>query len=144
MLSRTLEVIRNRRRRPAILLVEDEPTERLAIEEALLRAGHRVVAEAQADDAADLLRNTDYPLAALITGVELGAGRSGWELASLARQFRPDIPVIYLTRYSEGAWPTNGVRGSRLIQKPSDPSKILSAVKALLKQECDGAENEPV
>jgi CheY-like chemotaxis protein len=144
MFSRALQVISNRRRPPPLLLVEDEPSERFLIEEALLKAGHRVVAEARADRAADLLRNRDYPLGALITAVELHAGQSGWELAKLARQNRPAIPVIYLTRYSEGAWGVQGVRGSRLARKPSDASQIVALINGLLRQGCGGVAESAV
>jgi DNA-binding response OmpR family regulator len=133
MLSRALEALRSRRR-TAILLVEDELTDRLAIENALSRAGHRVIPEAQPDRAADLLCDGAYPLTCLITSVELGIGRSGWELASLAREVRPDIPVIYLNRYSEGAWPTRGVLGSRLVQKPVDPQAVAARAQSLMEQ----------
>lgn len=133
MFIRHFPLIRNRGKRSAFLLVEDEPSDGLMLEELLLKAGHRVISEARVDRAADLLRDTAYPLAGLITAVELKTCQSGWELASLARQFRPDIPVIYLTRYSEQGWVAKGVPNSRLVEKPCDPAAVISAVKTLLK-----------
>jgi DNA-binding response OmpR family regulator len=126
-----------------LLLVEDEPSERLQIEEALMKAGHRVVAEDEPGRAADLLRNRDYPLAALITSVELHEGKSGWELAKLARQLRPDLAVVYLTRFSADAWAVRGVHGSRLVRKPGDPREVVSTVKAMLRDRCGGPVKTP-
>ena len=70
----------------------------------------------------------------LITAVELATGQCGWVLASLARQLRPNIPVLYLTSYSEAAWAIRGVSGSKLIQKPSEPAAVVSQVDVLLRQ----------
>jgi DNA-binding response OmpR family regulator len=121
-----------------ILLVEDEPSERLAIEGALSKAGHRVIVETDGRRAMDLIETIDYALAALITAVELHQDCSGWELARVARRLSPAIPVIYLTRFSEAAWGVHGVTGSRLFIKPTDPSQITSSVRALLKHGCGG------
>jgi DNA-binding response OmpR family regulator len=137
VLSRALQALWPRRNRSALLLVEDEPIVRLELEAALSKAGHRVIAEARADRAGEIIRDTRRPLAALITGVELDAGDCGWELANLARQFRPDIPVIYLSRFSEAAWISKGVPGSKLVHKPSDPREVGSVLTALLRQGCD-------
>ena len=53
--------------------------------------------EAQtAADALPILRS-EAPIAILLTDIQLGGDQDGLQLARIAREARPDLPIIYMT-----------------------------------------------
>ncbi len=81
-----------------VLLVEDDPTLRSLQAEVLTDLGYR---HFTAEDAPSALRilNSDRKVDLLLTDVGL-PGMNGRQLADLACQIRPDMPIVFLTGYA--------------------------------------------
>lgn len=57
---------------------------------------------------------------------------NGWQLATVARQGNPNLPVVYMTAASGEEWAAHGVPNSILLQKPFAPVQLVTAVSQLL------------
>lgn len=113
-----------------ILLVEDEAPLRRLAERALTRAGYRVAAAADAEDAAALLQ-AEAP-ALLLSDVSL-PGQDGLALARAARAARPALPVLLMSGYAEAALGTDlSAEGIGFLGKPFAPSDLVAAAGATL------------
>jgi two-component system cell cycle response regulator CpdR len=64
--------------------------------------------------------------------VNLGPGKSGWEVAKYAREIDPEIPVIYVTGHGGEEWASHGLPKSIVITKPFAAAQLLTAVSNLL------------
>lgn len=78
-----------------VLAVDDEaPLAQLVA--ALLRLrGHRVVTANSGEEALDLIRNQPFDL--VLSDLGMGAGMTGWELATEVRALHPDIAFVLAT-----------------------------------------------
>ena len=117
-----------------VLLVEDEFLLSDMIAEVLSAHGFEVHAVANAEDA--LLHLTcGAPCDILFTDINLPGGVDGAKLAELARQLRPNLPVIYasgsITKLDELA----SVPGSTFVPKPYDPEKVCTMLQRSVAQQ---------
>ena len=77
-----------------ILFVEDEPLLGVLMTEALTDKGFEVQAVSDAGQALRfLLSGADVDV--MFTDIDLGNGMDGAELAKLAREMRPTLPIVY-------------------------------------------------
>ncbi len=107
---------RRRGRGRKVMVVDDEPAVRRLVAEMLTRAGYEVVVAASGQEALDCLaRHADVAL--LITDVAM-QGIDGLDLARRARDTRPDLAVLYMTGYGEGAVVATGEQRTEMILKP--------------------------
>lgn len=85
-----------------ILIVDDEPTLRMLISDALEEGGYNVLT---AKDGANALRylESDSAVDLLITDVGLPGGMNGRQLADEARKHRPELKVLFVTGFAENA-----------------------------------------
>jgi DNA-binding NtrC family response regulator len=116
----------------AVLVVEDESMVRSLVVQVLEEAGYRVREAAEAKSALTVLES-GAPLALMVTDVGL-PGMSGKQLAQQARTLRPDLKVLYMTGYTDGALvdPDTLPPGFDLITKPFDLEDLAAKVAALL------------
>src|SRR5882672_12949376 len=77
-----------------ILLVEDEPLLGELMTEALTEKGFDVRAVSDAGGALRVLLS-GVEVDILFTDIDLGSGMDGAQLAQLAREMRPRLPVVY-------------------------------------------------
>jgi PAS domain S-box-containing protein len=102
-----------------ILVVEDDPHVRALTVRMLERLGYRVqVAE---DGPMALRRLAEHAdIALLFTDVVLPQGMNGVELARVAREQRPELPVLYTSGYTDNAVIHHGRLdpGVQLLEKP--------------------------
>lgn len=115
-----------------ILVTEDESLIQALLVDALEEAGFAVIA---ADDGGSAIRLIDAQhasLAGLVSDIRLGDGPDGWGVARRAREFRPDLPVVYTTGDSAADWAVNGVPKSVLVQKPFAAAQVVTAISTLL------------
>jgi CheY-like chemotaxis protein len=117
---------------PAILVTEDEDGIQAIIEEALTDAGFDPAIAPSGEEAVTLLRADKDQYQALVTDVNLRGRMDGWEVARHAREINPDLPVIYISGASGADWPSKGVPGSILVQKPFAPAQLVTAVSQLM------------
>jgi PAS domain S-box-containing protein len=114
----------------SVLLVEDNDHVREFAQHLLGELGYRVLSAACADDALELLETEDIDL--LFSDVVM-PGRSGVDLARLARQREPGLPVLLASGYSEEVVRLAGAE-FEIVRKPYDLSGIEAALGAALKQ----------
>jgi PAS domain S-box-containing protein len=83
-----------------ILLVEDDPRVREVVRRQLVDLGYDVVSAAGQDEGLAVIRE-DREIALLLTDVVLSKDGTGLELATRARERRPDLRVLFMSGYSE-------------------------------------------
>jgi len=126
-----------------LLLVEDEPLISLAAHDALEAGGFTLVMAEDGDQAMKVLESRHQQLSGLITDVRLGSGPSGWDVARLAREVKPDLPVVYTTGDSAHEWTAQGVPNSVMVQKPYAPAQLTTAISTLLTRADTGSHPMP-
>jgi CheY-like chemotaxis protein len=116
---------------PVILVVEDD----VLLQGLLGRIDRRcfeVVFMTSSEQAMDLLQRGEVKCSALATDITLREEMNGWQLAVVARQMEPNLPVVYMTAASRGEWPAQGVPNSILLQKRFAPAQLVTAVSQFL------------
>jgi PAS domain S-box-containing protein len=116
-----------------ILLVEDEAAVREVARRSLKAAGFTVLTAADPNHALTICQHHDVGLDLLLTDVVMPAmsGRALWESV---RQYRPDMPVLYMSGYSGTAIAQHGVlaEGTHLIEKPFNGAALVGRVRGIL------------
>ena len=113
-----------------VLLVEDNDHVREFAHHLLDELGYRVVSAASAEEALELLERETADL--LFTDVVM-PGRSGLELARLARERLPTLPVLLASGYSEEIVGTAGSE-FEIVRKPYDAKLLEAALGAALER----------
>ncbi|PPT44052.1 hybrid sensor histidine kinase/response regulator [Xanthomonas arboricola] len=85
-----------------VLLVEDETAIRVLMSEVLSEAGYRVIETAEGSAAVERLRSQET-IDLLVTDVGLTGGLNGRQVADAGRQYRPTLPVLFVTGYAATA-----------------------------------------
>ena len=109
--------------RPRVLLVEDEFLLCDMIAEALSEHGFEVYAVANAKDALRHL-TCGSPCDILLTDINLQGDIDGTTLARLARELRPDLPVVYASGSYTRLEELHAVPGAIFVAKPYNPDKL--------------------
>lgn len=116
-----------------VLVVEDESSIRVLVVELLAGLGYEVL-EASDSNTGLLLLNSNAPIDLLVTDVGLPGTVNGRQMADLGRQFRPGLPVLFMTGYAQShvlenchMQPSTGV-----LTKPFALDALLAHVNALV------------
>jgi len=118
---------------PSVLAVDDEVLVLDLLQSALEDGGFQVISALGGDEAiAALEMNRARDICAVITDVNLGRGKSGWDVGQRARELNPGLPVIYISGDSAHDWSSRGVPKSVLVQKPFATAQIVTAVAGLI------------
>jgi len=117
-----------------VLVVEDDHLIKEVVQEALSEGGFDSEVVALGEQAVALLQDKHDVYRALVTDIDLQGELSGWDVAKRARELRSDIPVVYMTGAAADQWPSHGVPGSVLLQKPFAPAQVVTAIAQLLNQ----------
>jgi DNA-binding response OmpR family regulator len=116
--------------RSRILLVEDEFLLCDMIAEALAEHGFEVHAVANAKDALRHL-TCGSPCDILLTDINLPGSIDGAALARIARELRPNLPVVYASgRYSR-IEELDAVSGAIFVPKPYNPDKLCEMLSRM-------------
>jgi PAS domain S-box-containing protein len=115
-----------------ILVVEDDSDVRAFICEALRELDYKVLEAGDAAAALELLQG-EAAVDLLLSDVIL-PGPNGRELATTARQLRPDLKVLFMTGYSRNAVVHQGrlEDGVQLIQKPVTQASLAAKIRDVL------------
>lgn len=114
-----------------VLVVEDEPAVRAIVVEILQDMGCTVIEAEDGGQGATLL-TSDARIDVLVTDIGLPV-LNGRQVATVARSVRPDIPILFMTGYSDNATITEGFRGrTRLVTKPFRPAQFAEALGGVL------------
>lgn len=116
-----------------ILLVEDEEIVRNLTRHILKDAGFRVYEAGSAEAALELLESQPIHIDFLVTDVVL-PGMNGPLLAKKLKEKQPDLPVLYISGYTENAIAHHGVvdEGVELLQKPFTPKALVQRILAIM------------
>lgn len=110
----------------------DEALLLMDFEVALADAGFHVTAVTRGGKAIEILRAANAPIDGVVTDIRFGEYPDGWEVARVAREIDPDIPVVYISGHGAVDWASKGVPNSIMIEKPFTSSQLLTAVSQLL------------
>jgi CheY-like chemotaxis protein len=117
-----------------VLLVEDEESVRSMVRRVLEGQGYTVLSAANGDEALELARQHTADIDLVFTDVVM-PGMNGSELVERLRESRPEIRVIFMSGYAEGA-----VRRGLLdptttyLQKPFSPATLIELVRRVLEE----------
>ena len=118
---------------PSVLVVDDEPSNRLVVYRVLHRAGYDVVAVGTAADALQKVEERGafelYVLDVLMPTLR------GTALADRIRELDPNARVLYFTAFAQGEFMRTGRTLAPLeavLQKPVSNKELLDAVSMLL------------
>ncbi len=116
----------------AVLVVEDDASVRLLVIEALRALGYEAIEVAGAEEALAVLasrRRVDL----LVTDVGL-PGLNGRQLAEIAREHRPDLPVLFMTGYAAAAANRSEflAPGMEMVSKPFALDNLAVKVRQMI------------
>ncbi|MDO6416807.1 PAS domain-containing protein [Sphingomonas sp. BIUV-7] len=116
-----------------VLIVDDEPTVRMLIVDALEDLGYACVEAADGPAGLRILQTNDR-IDLLITDVGLPGGLNGRQVADAARALRPALKVLFITGYAENAVLNHGhiERGMEVLTKPFAIGDLAIRVDRLL------------
>ena len=116
-----------------VLVVDDEPTVRMLVVDALHELGY--VAIEAGDGAAGLaILRSETRVDLLITDVGLPGGMNGRQVADAGREARPDLKVLFITGYAENAVLSHGHLdpGMHVLTKPFAMDVLGDRIRALI------------
>lgn len=116
-----------------VLVVDDEATVRMLVAEILEELGYTTI---EAGDSAEGLKilQSDVPIDLLVTDVGLPGGLNGRQMADAARNYRPDLKVLFITGYAENAIVGNGqlAPGMAVLTKPFSIEAMTQRVRLMI------------
>jgi len=112
-----------------VLLVEDEGAVRLAARRMLERSGYAVVEATNGQEALDLMASHPGPVHAVVTDLMM-PGMDGRTFADRLRATKVDVPVVFMSGYTDDAVIRRGIVDSShtFLQKPFTRDQLTSAV----------------
>lgn len=115
--------------RQHVLLVEDDPNVRAALQLLLVRAGHRVSVAADGEGALELLEKDAREADVVMTDV-LMPGMSGRELGLEIRRRRPRTPIIYMSGHVDDVMADADLaaEGAYFLRKPASRHELLETL----------------
>jgi PAS domain S-box-containing protein len=115
-----------------VLLVEDDDSVRLLVRDVLEELGYKAFETAEPSAAVDLLKSGQrFDL--MVSDVGL-PGMNGRQLAEIARQHHPDLPILFVTGYAENAAIRAGFLGTNMamITKPFQIEVLSAKISEML------------
>ncbi|MCD6390008.1 MAG: PAS domain S-box protein [Desulfobulbaceae bacterium] len=114
-----------------IILAEDEEKLRELATESLQRAGYRVLAAADGNEAVNLAKNHNGRLNLLFTDLIM-PGINGLETARQVTALRPDIKVLYTSGYISDRFELQEVDKNLLLDKPYTLPALTTKIKEVM------------
>jgi CheY-like chemotaxis protein len=116
----------------SVLLVDDDEQIRLYVERVLRNGGYRTVSAKDGIEAADVAM-AEGPFDVLITDLVMPEV-DGEELGRRLRQRQPDLPILYLTGFSDLLFAERCPLpdGEAFLDKPCTPTRLLELVEILV------------
>ncbi len=117
-----------------ILVVEDEPITRLAVVDALRRAGFAVL-EASTTEEALALIDAGAPVDLIFSDIHMPGAKTGLDLARTLRLRRPEIPVVLTSGTQQSA--ANMALGAAFIHKPYSFAEVVAVLTTLVQGQAE-------
>ena len=117
----------------SVLIVDDEPTVRMLVKEALEELSYQVLEAGDGRGGLEILRG-ERRVDLLVTDVGLPGGMNGRQLADAARQLRPNLKILFITGYAANAAVGNGLieAGMEIMTKPFAIEALANKVRAMI------------
>ncbi|MCP9495213.1 MAG: PAS domain S-box protein [Pyrinomonadaceae bacterium MAG19_C2-C3] len=116
-----------------VLLVEDEEIVRSLARQILEMNGYKVLEATDGVAALRLCERNEEPIHLLLTDMVMPQ-MSGRELSERLSKLRPDIPVLYMSGYTDDALMRHGMLDANVafLEKPFTPESLVSKVREVL------------
>jgi len=116
-----------------VLIVDDEPTVRMLVADALEERGYACIEAADGPTGLRILQGGER-IDLLITDVGLPGGLNGRQVADAARVLRPGLKVLFITGYAENAVLNHGhiERGMEVLTKPFAVDDLAARIERML------------
>ncbi|HEY2971234.1 MAG TPA: PAS domain S-box protein [Pyrinomonadaceae bacterium] len=116
-----------------VLLVEDEDQVRAILREILEGHGYRVLTASNGEEALSISLDLQHDIKLMITDVVMPQ-MSGSDLATRVQAIRPNLPVLFMSGYTDDAIVRHGLLDEKLnfIQKPFDSAGVARKVREVL------------
>ena len=111
-----------------VLLIDDDALVRQTLADSLAEESIEVDGLADAEDALVLLSAGQVP-DVLVTDIDLGAGLSGLDLASIAHERHPAVEVVLISGTSGAPGQPLPGRHERFLRKPFAPATLAQAIR---------------
>ena len=118
----------------AVLVVEDDQLIQAIADEALSDGGVEAVVTTSGEEAIKLLQENNSLYRAVVTDINLSGKLTGWDVARVAREIDPAMPIVYMTGTHGEDWASKGVPNSVLLTKPFAPAQLVTAISNLLNE----------
>jgi CheY-like chemotaxis protein len=116
-----------------VLLVEDDDAVRMLVADVLRELGYRIFEAIDARSALSTIEGGEH-LDLMVSDVGLPGGMNGRQLAELARRHRPDLKILFVTGYAEGAAIRGGFLdpGMEMIAKPFAIDDLAYKIRSMI------------
>ena len=114
----------------SVLVVEDEVLISNLVADALSASGFLVYEVTTADEALEYI-DSGAAIDVLFTDINLPGGMNGAELATRARQMRPEMPIVYASGRYKLSEIAPLVPRSLFMAKPYDPNDVCALLTRL-------------
>lgn len=114
-----------------VLLVEDEEDVRMVAAAHLNELGYRVLEAGDGRAALQVLREAEH-VDLLVSDVGLPGGLNGRQLAEMAREHRPRLPVLLITGFAGTALEERIAPGMAILHKPFALDTLASEIQAMV------------
>jgi DNA-binding NtrC family response regulator len=111
-----------------VMLIDDDPLVRTTLADTLADEGIEVDGLANAEDALILLGSGQVP-DVLVADINLGAGLSGLDLASIARERHPKVELILISGNAPRPHRPAAKHHERFLEKPFAPGTLADAIR---------------
>ena len=118
-----------------ILLAEDEAALRTVVAIYLESLGYRVLSSGKGEEALLMLQSNSPSIDLLITDIIM-PGIGGPQLAKMAQEVRPGVPVIYISGYTDRALDRSTIgEGAAFLQKPFRLGSLAVKIREILENQ---------
>ncbi|MEL7462599.1 MAG: transporter substrate-binding domain-containing protein [Pseudomonadota bacterium] len=119
-----------------IMLVDDEPDLLKMLQDVIASLGYRVIPATGGATARQIIES-EVEIDLMLTDVLMPGGLSGFDLAALARETRPELKVLYMSGYAGFTPLEMGRVIAPLIQKPCPSDELAEALNAAFGRSAD-------
>lgn len=119
-----------------VLVVDDEPSVRMLVTDALEELGYSALEAADGVAGLQILQSGAH-IDLLVSDVGLPGGMNGRQMADAARVARPDLKVLFITGYAENAAIGNGQlgQGMHVMTKPFTMKAFATRVRTIIEDD---------
>ena len=116
-----------------LLIAEDEEMVRTFMQKIFKRAGYKVIAAIDGEDAVAKFRGNQESISLVLSDVIM-PGKNGVEILEEVRKMKPDTKVLFISGYTANVIHEKGVfeEGIDYIAKPFEKDKLLQKVREVL------------